>query len=183
MPVQVGPEEKQYRRLSRALEKYRGQPGVLIQALQEAQEIFGHLPRRVMIHVANELAVPFAEVYSVVSFYSFFSTVPMGRHRLEVCLGTACYVKGALDLLEKLREKLELEPGKVSEDGLFSLATTRCVGACSAAPVLKIGEELHGGFDPEGIDALLKELKRDDTAGPASLKQAPQTSLGRMKDV
>ncbi len=183
MNEEEGPGNEQYRQLSRALKKYRGKRGVLIQALQEAQEICGYLPRRVMIHVAGELGIPFAEVYSVVSFYSLFSTVPMGRHRLEVCLGTACYVKGALDLLEKLREKLKLEPGRVSPDGLFSLATTRCVGACSAAPVLKVGAELHGGFTPEGIEALLNELKEAGSAGPATREQTPQTSPGRMKDI
>ncbi len=181
MPVQVSSEKKQYRKLTRALEKYKGRPGVLIQALQEAQEIFGYLPRQVLIHVANELTIPLAEVYSVVSFYSLFSTVPMGRYRLEVCLGTACYVKGAQDLLQKLRYKLKLQPGQISEDGLFSLATTRCVGACSAAPVLKAGEELHGGFTPEGIDALLEELKQAGAAEPAARENVPQTSPGKMK--
>lgn len=185
MPVQAITEEEQYKKLTLALEKYKGKPGVLIQALQEAQEIFGYLPRKVMIHVANELTIPLAEVYSVVSFYSLFSTVPVGKHRLEVCMGTACYVRGAQELLERLREKLKLEPGKVSEDGLFSLASTRCVGACSAAPVLKVGEDLHGGFTVEGLDELLEELKRtypeSPVKSPALVEGTPKPSPEEMK--
>jgi len=142
------------------VDKFRGQRGAVIPVLQKAQEAFGYLPREVLIFIANELSVPLAEVYSVVSFYSLFTTVPVGRHRLEVCTGTACYVKGSQKLLEQLKEKLHLEPGKVSKDGRFSLATTRCVGACSAAPVLKIGEELHGQFTVEQIEPLLNKLKQ-----------------------
>ncbi len=152
-------ETELYDRLTEALEKYKGQPGVLIAALQEAQQIFGYLPRKVMIHVANELTIPLAEVYSVVSFYSLFSTVPTGQLRLEVCMGTACYVKGGQKLLQSLQNKLEVEPGQVTEDGLFSVATTRCVGACSAAPLIKAGDELHGELDPDKLDTLIEELK------------------------
>jgi NADH:ubiquinone oxidoreductase subunit E len=149
-----------YDQLTLALEKYKGKPGVLIAALQEAQEIFGYLPRKVMIHVANELTIPLAEVYSVVSFYSLFSTVPTGKHRLEVCMGTACYVQGAEKLLKELQKKTGAASGKVSQGGLFSVVTTRCVGACSAAPVVKVGEELHGGATPDQLDDLLEELKK-----------------------
>ena len=152
-------EKELYDQLTLALEKYKGKPGVLIAALQEAQQIFGYLPRKVMIHVANELTIPLAEVYSVVSFYSLFSTVPVGLHRIEVCMGTACYVKGAEKLLQVLHKKLGVGPGKVTADGRLSAATTRCVGACSAAPVIKIGEELHGGMTPERLETLLEELR------------------------
>ena len=124
------------------IERHRGNRGAVIPVLQQAQEAFGYLPRAVLIFIANELSVPLSEIYSVVSFYSQFTTLPAGRHRLEICTGTACYVKGAQGLLEHLEDRLHLEPGKVSADGRFSLATTRCVGACSTAPVLKIGERL-----------------------------------------
>jgi NADH:ubiquinone oxidoreductase subunit E len=153
-------EKKLYERLTQALEKYKGKPGVLIAALQEAQEIFGYLPRKAMIHVANELTIPLAEVYSVASFYSLFSTVPAGKTRLEVCMGTACYVKGAEKLLQELHKQCGGSPGKFTSEGRFSVATTRCVGACSAAPVIKIGEELHGEMSPEKLPALLEELTK-----------------------
>ncbi|NLM22739.1 MAG: NAD(P)H-dependent oxidoreductase subunit E [Firmicutes bacterium] len=160
MSLKAAAERELYERLTQALEKYKGKRGVLIAALQEAQQIFGYLPRKVMIHVANELTIPLSEVYSVVSFYSLFSTMPTGRIRLEVCMGTACYVKGAEELLKGLKEELGVEPGEVTKDGLFSIATTRCVGACSAAPVLKVGEELHGKMTRDRISPLLEELKQ-----------------------
>ncbi len=160
MAVKSARETELYHQLTRALEKYKGKSGVLIAALQEAQQIFGYLPRQVMIHVANELTIPLAEVYSVVSFYSLFSTVPVGLHRLEVCMGTACYVRGAEKLLQGLQDKLGLKPGEVSADGRFSIATTRCTGACGAAPVIKVGDELYGGMNEEGLDRLIKELKQ-----------------------
>jgi NADH:ubiquinone oxidoreductase subunit E len=158
--VKPAREKELYDQLTLSLEKYKGKPGVLIAALQEAQQIFGYLPRKVMIHVANELTIPLAEVYSVVSFYSLFSTVPMGQHRIEVCMGTACYVRGAEDLVKKLRKKLGVDSSEITEDGRFSVATTRCVGACGAAPVIKVGEDLHGGATPQSIDSLVEELKQ-----------------------
>ncbi|MGB4564025.1 MAG: NAD(P)H-dependent oxidoreductase subunit E [Dethiobacteria bacterium] len=160
MSLKAAAERELYERLTQALEKYKGKRGVLIAALQEAQQIFGYLPRKVMIHVANELTIPLSEVYSVVSFYSLFSTMPTGRIRLEVCMGTACYVKGAEELLKGLKEELGVEPGEVTKDGLFSIATTRCVGACIAAPVLKVGEDLHGKMTRDRIGPLLEELKQ-----------------------
>ncbi|NLA26716.1 MAG: NAD(P)H-dependent oxidoreductase subunit E [Firmicutes bacterium] len=160
MAVKDVKEKKPYERLSRALRKYRGKPGVLIAALQEAQAIFGYLPRKVMIQVANELTIPLSEVYSVVSFYSLFSTVPSGKHRIEVCMGTACYVKGAEKLLQELQQQCGTGTGKFSSEGLFSIATTRCVGACGSAPIVKIRDELHGEMSPERLPQLLEELKK-----------------------
>ncbi|MGI6614439.1 MAG: NAD(P)H-dependent oxidoreductase subunit E [Dethiobacteria bacterium] len=162
MAVKTDPEEKLYERLDRALKKYKGKPGVLIAALQEAQEIFGYLPRKVMIQVANRLTIPLSEVYSVVSFYSLFSTVPTGKHRLEVCLGTACYVQGAESLLRELQDLCGTEPGKSAAEGPFSISTTRCVGACGAAPIIKIGEELHGEMTPEKLPPLLEGLEKNE---------------------
>ncbi len=152
-------DEKLHDRLTRALRKYKGKPGILIAALQEAQNIFGYLPREVMIRVANELTIPLSEVYSVVSFYSLFSTVPSGKHRIEVCMGTACYVKGAEKLLRELQDRCDAGEGKYVSEGFFSIATTRCVGACSAAPVIKTGDELHGDMSPDRLPQLLQELK------------------------
>ena len=160
MAVKDIKEKKPHERLSRALRKYKGKPGVLIAALQEAQAIFGYLPRKVMIQVANELTIPLSEVYSVVSFYSLFSTVPSGKHRIEVCMGTACYVKGAEKLLQELQEQCGAGTGKFYSEGLFSIATTRCVGACGSAPIIKTGDELHGEMSPERLPQLLEELKK-----------------------
>lgn len=153
-------EKNPYERLSRALRKFRGKPGVLIAALQETQAIFGYLPREAMIQVANELTIPLSEIYSVASFYSLFSTVPTGKHRIEVCLGTACYVKGAEKLLQELQELCGAGTGKYSAEGLFSIATTRCVGACGSAPIIKTGGELHGEMTPGRLPQFLEELEQ-----------------------
>ena len=157
--VKTDPEQKQYERLERVLRKYKGKPGVLIAALQETQSIFGYLPRKVMIHVAILLTIPLSEVYSVVSCYSLFSTVPTGKHHLEGCLGTACYVQGAETLLRELQELCDTGPGKSSTESPFSIATTRCVGACGAAPIIKVEEELHGEMTPDQLPRLLRELE------------------------
>jgi NADH:ubiquinone oxidoreductase subunit E len=154
-------EKEKYLKLDRVLQKYKGRGGVLIKALQEAQEIFGHLPRQVLIHIAYELDVPLSEVYSVVSFYSLFKTKATGRCHLEICSGTACYVKGMHELLEYVEKELSLRPGGVTEDGRFGLSTPNCVGACSAAPVVKIGDELYGEMTPERLKQLLEEYDHE----------------------
>lgn len=159
MALKTDPQDELYERLDRALRKYKGKPGVLIAALQEAQNIFGYLPRKVMIRVANYLTIPLSEVYSVVSFYSQFATVPTGKHRLEVCLGTACYVQGAETLMRELQDLCDTGPGKSSTENPFSISSTRCVGACGAAPIIKIGEELHGEMTPEKLPRLLEDLE------------------------
>lgn len=160
-------KKEKYREIDKALQKYKGRGGVLIKALQEAQEIYGHLPRDLLVHIAYELDVPLSEIYSVVSFYSFFKTELLGRCHLSVCSGTACYVKGMSELLDYLEENLSLKPGGVTEDGRFSLSTVNCVGACSAAPVIKIGDELYGEMDPERLKQLL-EAQGDEETGKRS---------------
>ena len=150
-------ERTPYQELDIVLQKYKGRQGVLIKALQEAQSIFGYLPRKVQIHIARQLDVPLSEVYSVVSFYSLFSTEPVGSRHLEICTGTACYIKGAKQLLKKLEDDLSLTPGKVTKDKKYSLAETRCVGICSAAPVIKMGKESYGHVSPKKLASILEE--------------------------
>lgn len=150
-----------YPELDAVLQKYKGRGGVLIKALQEAQAMYGYLPRELLVHIAYELDVPLSEIYSVVSFYSLFKTKASGRCHLEICSGTACYVKGMEELLDYLAEELSLRPGGVTADEKFSLSTANCMGACSAAPVLKIGEELHGEMTLESLRQLLKEHAHD----------------------
>ena len=150
-----------YPELDAVLEKYKGRGGVLIKALQEAQEMYGHLPRKLLVHIAYELDLPLSEIYSVVSFYSFFRTEASGRCHLEVCSGTACYVKGMEDLLAYLKEALSLFPGGITEDRKYSLSTSNCMGVCSAAPVVKIGGELYAETTPERLGQLLKEHEHE----------------------
>ncbi|MGI5876229.1 MAG: NAD(P)H-dependent oxidoreductase subunit E [Dethiobacteria bacterium] len=154
-------QKDQYRELNNLLQKYKGREGILLKVLQEAQEIFGYLPREVLIHIACELDLPFSEVYSVVSFYEFFRTKATGRYHLEICSGTACYINGMKDLLGYLEENLSLKDG-ISADKMFSVSTSNCMGVCSAAPVLKIGGELYGEMTLERLGQLLKGFKEDE---------------------
>lgn len=119
----------------------------LIEVLREAQAIFGYLPIEVQMFVSKELGVPLNKIYGVVTFYNFFSMKPRGKYVINVCTGTACYVKGAPKLIKIFAEELGIEMGETTKDGLFTLSAVRCVGACSLAPVFVIGEETYGRID------------------------------------
>ena len=151
--------EEKYRKLDEVIDEYKGKPGGLIPALHQAQLIFGYLPKDVQIRIAEGLAVPLSEVYGVVTFYSFFSQKPRGKHTIGVCLGTACYVKGAAEIVEALEEDLGIKVGDTTENGEFSLMVTRCVGACGLAPVLTIGEDVYGRLTAEKIPEIINHYK------------------------
>lgn len=157
--VEVHEGDERYEKLDLVLDEYEDAKGALITVLHRAQKIFGHLPREVQIYVAERLGLPFAEVYGVVSFYSLFTVEPRGEYTIEVCLGTACYVKGAQKILQKLKAELGIEPGEISEDGKFTIETTRCLGACSLAPIIKVGDDVHGNITPEEIPSILKKYR------------------------
>lgn len=150
-------DKENYHDLDNVLEKYKGKEGVLIKALQEAQEIYGYLSRDVLVHIAYELDVPLSEIYSVVSFYSLFKTEPSGKCHVEVCSGTACYVKGLKNILDYFEDELSLTPGEMTKDRKLSLSTVNCVGACSAAPVIKIGDELFGDITNQSLKQILEK--------------------------
>ncbi|MFW5991860.1 MAG: NAD(P)H-dependent oxidoreductase subunit E [Halanaerobiaceae bacterium] len=156
-----GQEEKddRYGKLDEIIREFKDKEGSLITILHQAQNIFGHLPREVQIYVARSLGIPFPEVYGVVSFYSLFTMKKRGKYTIEVCMGTACYVKGVKEILEKIKEELGIEPGEVSDDGRFTIETTRCKGACSLAPVIAIGEDIHGKISPEDIPEILNKYE------------------------
>lgn len=153
---------EKFKRLDEVIEKYKGKEGVLITVLHEAQDIFGYLPLDVQKHVADGLGIPLSEVYGVVTFYSFFSLTPRGKYQISVCLGTACYVKGAAKILDKIKEELNVEVGGVSQDELFSLQATRCVGACGLAPVVIINDDVYGRMVPERVPEILKKYKESE---------------------
>ncbi|MHB1153257.1 MAG: NADH-quinone oxidoreductase subunit NuoE family protein [Eubacteriales bacterium] len=138
-----------------AIEKYRGIKGAMMPILQEAQEIYGYLPVEVQKIVANNTGVSLEEIYGIVSFYSQFMLNPKGEVSISVCLGTACYVKGALGVLERIKEKLNLETGGTSSDGKYSLDATRCIGACGLAPVMIINNDVYGRIKKDEIDAII----------------------------
>ncbi len=143
--------------LDKAIEEYKDRPGALIPMLQRAQEICGFLPAETQRRIAEGLEISPSMVYGVVSFYSFFTMQPRGKHVIRVCLGTACYVKRSEEIVQKLSEELGIEVGGVTGDMKFSLEGVRCLGACGLAPVAVIGEDTYGLLDPvKSVDILKK---------------------------
>lgn len=134
--------------------------GALIEILHKAQSLFGYLPRDVQLFVARKLGIPGAEVFGVVSFYSYFTTKPRGKHTISVCMGTACFVKGADKIMERLKEKLNIESNEITEDGLFTLKDIRCVGACGLAPVMMIDDKVYGRVKEEELDSILETYRK-----------------------
>jgi NADH:ubiquinone oxidoreductase subunit E len=139
--------------------RYKSKPGALIPVLEQVQEVCGYLPMALQYRVAKGLNLPVANVYGVVSFYSFFTMVPRGKHVIRVCLGTACYVRGGQRILEELVHQLGIEPGECTEDRNFSLETVRCLGACGLAPVMVIDEDTHGQMKPAKLSGVIAQYK------------------------
>lgn len=133
--------------------------GELINVLHKTQEHFGYLPAEVQELIAAELKMSVAKVYGVVTFYSFFTMVPKGKNPISICTGTACYVRGANNVLDEFKKQLGIEVGEVTEDGNFSLSCLRCVGACGLAPVVMVGEKTYGRVAPEMVADILEEYK------------------------
>lgn len=138
-----------------AIGAHRGEPGALMPVLQKAQEVYGYLPIEVQRLIAGELGISMEKVYEVVTFYSQFSLSPKGQYNVSVCLGTACYVKGAGDVFSRLEERLKIKGGECTEDGKFSLEACRCIGACGLAPVLTVNEEVYGKISVDDVDKIL----------------------------
>ena len=153
-------------RLDAVLAEYKGKPGALIPVLQIAQGIYGYLPEKVLKRIALSMGKSYSEVAGVVGFYSFFSTVPRGKHLVRVCLGTACYVRGGKQVLEALKQELKIDVGGTTPDGLFSLEVARCFGACGLAPTIMIDEEVRQRVKPLRLREILNEY-RNGSAGQA----------------
>jgi len=145
------------RKVDETIVQHEGIPGCLIPVLAECQEIVGYLPTELQEYIGKRLNIPGSTVYGVVTFYSFFSMVPKGRHIIKVCMGTACYVRGIAEVLNRLQSAAHLEVGQTTEDRRFSLQVVRCVGACGLAPVMVVDDDTHGGVTP---DSALKILER-----------------------
>ncbi|MDK2896151.1 MAG: NADH-quinone oxidoreductase subunit [Candidatus Atribacteria bacterium] len=151
--------EEQKEELKSLLQSFKGKKGALIQALHAAQNFVGYLPPPVLKLVAQELDFPLSEVYGVVTFYHFFSMKPRGKHLIQVCLGTACYVRGGQEILSRLQRDLEIELGEVSKDGLYSLEVMRCAGACGLAPVVKVDNDVHKRVNPAQITDIIRSYQ------------------------
>jgi NADP-reducing hydrogenase subunit HndA len=143
--------------LRAVIAEYRGTKGAMMPVLQKAQEIYGYLPIEVQKIIADEMDTSLEEVYGITTFYSQFALNPKGKVAIAVCLGTACYVKGAQDLVDRITLKLGLTPGSTTPDGKYSLDATRCIGACGLAPVLTVNEDVYGRLKKEDIDGILEK--------------------------
>ena len=152
--------ETLYQELDAFIEKNRHRPGALIEVLHKAQSLFGFLPAEVQAFIAKQLGIPESTVFGVVTFYHYFTMKPRGQNQVKVCLGTACYVKGADRVLERLKEELKVGIEEVTQDGRFSIHEVRCLGACSMAPVVLIGEkDFFGRVTPDEVPKILKKYR------------------------
>jgi NADH:ubiquinone oxidoreductase subunit E len=151
--------EKDFKSLKEFIDSNKSRDGILMQTLQQAQLIFGYLPIEVQKFISYELDIPLAEVYGVATFYTQFSIKPKGKHKIGVCLGTACYVKGAQAILDKLCDVLNISVGETTEDNLFTLESTRCLGCCGLAPVMMIDDDVYGKLEPKNIPEILAKYK------------------------
>jgi len=152
--------QEQAKALAKVIDKYKDEKGALMPVLQEAQHIYGYLPIEVQKMIAEGLEISLAEVYGIVTFYSQFVLNPKGDVAVAVCMGTACYVKGAGDILDRIAMNIGVKSGDTSADGKYSLEGTRCIGACGLAPVLTINEDVYGRIaKPEDMDAILEKYK------------------------
>lgn len=142
--------------------EFAGKKGALIPVLQTLQDIFGYLPEIALKRTGVLMKIPYSEVAGVVSFYKYFSTVPRGKYLIRVCLGTSCYVRGGREVLESLRDNLNIDIDETTEDGLFSLKVGRCFGACGLAPVIMINDDIYRRVKPSKIDEILKTYKESE---------------------
>jgi NADH:ubiquinone oxidoreductase subunit E len=152
-------QEQQKSIIDRAIAENRERPGAVMLVLNEVQGKIGHVSPAMQAYVARNLNVPLGQVHGVVTFYSFFKTQPRGKHTIKFCLGTACYVAGVPQLIEKARQMLNIELGQTTPDGQITLEECRCVGACSQAPVVVVNEEVQGKLRPNKFPQILRKVQ------------------------
>lgn len=151
--------KEQEEKLQKVIEQFRDDKGCLMPVMQEAQNIYGYLPIEVQTMISDGLGVPLEKVYGVSTFYSQFSLTPKGKHTVSVCLGTACYVKGAGEIYNKLMEVLGIVGGECTPDGMFSLEACRCVGACGLAPVMIVDDDVHGRVTVGDVEKIINNYR------------------------
>ncbi|MTI70432.1 MAG: NAD(P)H-dependent oxidoreductase subunit E [Firmicutes bacterium] len=144
-------------KLKEIIEEKKQKKGPLMPVLNQAQKLFGYLPIEVQRIISEGLNIPLAEIYGVATFYSQFSLIPKGKYTIGVCLGTACYVKGAQDIIDRIKDELDLEVGGTTKDRKFSLEATRCIGACGLAPVMTVNEDVYGKLNADEVPGIIKK--------------------------
>ena len=150
--------EKIQEETRKILENYPQEKDRLIGILNDVQEKFGYVPREAQNEISKYLGISLAEIYGVITFYSRFTTEPKGKYNISVCLGTACFVKGSQAIYDRVKERLNIEPGKATKDGLFSFCDVRCVGACGLAPVFMVNDEVYGNATVKKLDEVLDKI-------------------------
>lgn len=158
--------KEKYDELDRIIKRYSAESGQLIRILQKAQDIFGYLPERVQAYISEKTGIPVSEINGVVTFYALFSTEPKGKYELNVCMGTACYVKGSSELMEAIKGHLRIADGDTAADGLFTLKSTRCVGACGLAPILTINDKVYGKIGSSEVVKIIQKYKKAEGKEP-----------------
>ncbi len=163
------PEEELLKDLDGIIEEYKDKPGALIPILQITQGMFGYLPEKALKKISAGLDKSYSEVAGVVSFYSFFTTVPRGKHLIRVCMGTACYVRGGKAVLDSIKNKLGIDVGETTEDNMFSLEIARCFGACGLAPTMSIDDEVYKRVRPAKVSDIINSFYTSETADKGEL--------------
>ena len=153
---------KENNELKEILEKYEKDKSNLIQILNQVQEKYGYISQEAQREISEYLDISMAEVYGVITFYSRFTLKPKGKYNIAVCLGTACFVKGSEKILDKVKDILKIDVGQTTEDGLFSIEATRCVGACGLAPVFTVNDEVYGKATPEMVESVIKKIREEE---------------------
>lgn len=148
---------EQEKELIAAIEEMKSMEGCLMPIMQRAQDIYGYLPEEVQKIIADNLGIPMEKIYGIATFYSQFNLAPKGENQIQVCLGTACYVKGSGNILRRVQDKLGIETGECTPDGKFSLDACRCVGACGLAPVMMINDDVYGRLTEDDVDRILDQ--------------------------
>ncbi len=157
--IKIELKECQIKTVKEICKTFNYEPGELISILHKTQDTLGYLPAEVQELIADELKISVAKVYGVVTFYSFFTMTPKGEFPISICMGTACYVRGAEKILEEFKKELKIEIGGTTKDGKFSLSCLRCVGACGLAPVVLVGSKTYGRVSPESVKDILAEYE------------------------
>ena len=153
------PEPFDLSRLDTVLQKYRGQEGVLIPILQDAQALYGYLSEEVLVYISKGLKIPLSRIYGVVTFYAQFYLTPRGRHTVRVCRGTACHVRGGKNVLKATRQFLGVGENETTPDFKFTFETVACLGACALSPVLLVDKNYYGKLTPAKVEKVLKQYK------------------------
>ena len=154
------PVEKMTPEISAFIEEWKSKPGNLIMVLHQVQQTYGYIPRNIAIEISERLSVPLAKIYGVVTFYNFFKLEKAGQYKIQVCLGTACYIRGGDDLLKALEKELGIGLNSTTPDGLFSIEAVRCLGCCGLAPVIVVNGNVHGRLTAKDVPAIIEQYRK-----------------------